>query len=79
MTTASTPQEDLAKQMQESAALFARMGANSVPYRNEMREVVDQLNRMSDGVTDIVKRWKTEYLAKAKPYDKSNPSGQDFA
>jgi len=56
MTTASTPHEELAKQILEPATLFTRMEANSVPYRNEMRGMMNQVNRMSDGITHIFKR-----------------------
>lgn len=69
-----TPQEQIAEQMQQSAALYERMEAQDVPYRKEIREVLAQLNGMSDGV----ERWKSEYLARATPHDKSNPPGQDY-
>lgn len=78
MTIAKTPQEEIAEQMQESAALLERMESKAVPYRNEIREVLNQLNGMSDGISQIVARWKAEYLTEAKAHDKANPAGQDF-
>ncbi len=76
--TAKTPAEEIAQQMQESAALFQRMEEQHVPYRGEIREVLAHLNGMSEGISRIVEQWKTEYLAHAKAHDKSNPPGQDY-
>lgn len=73
-----TPAEEIAEQMQESAALYERMEADAVPYRAEMRDVLNHLNGMGDGVSRIVEQWRNDYLNKSKPHDKANPPGQDY-
>ncbi len=76
--TANTVEEQIAGQMREPEALFERMEALNLSYRNEIRDALTQLNGMSDGISRMVKRWQAEFLTNAKPHDKSNPPGQDY-
>ncbi len=76
--TAKTPVDEIAEQMQESEALSQGMQKPEVPYRKEILEALSQLSRMNEGVARIVARWQAEHLEKAKSYNKSNASDQDY-